>query len=410
MQTAEMRPDLNVVSPENMLNPLPVYRRLREYEPVHWSEALHAWFVTRHEDVANCLRDPRMSADRTRLFVEHQLRDVGPEIIRDHLEVASRQMLMKDGAEHARIRRNANPGFTAHAIDGWRNTIRQAVVDLMDKLQPRGRMDLVPDFSEPFPLRVMAELFGLPREIWGDFKKWSDDVIALFGMPMGADVREVAARGNASMRACLDYLGGLVEERRVKPGNDMLSIMIHSQEEGKLDKMELLANINLISVAGHVTTVDQLSNGVHALLTHPDQLQLLRENPALIKSAVEEVLRYNPTMPFVHRIALEDFELRGHTIQRGQLVFLGLAAANHDPEVFPDPERFDITRQSNKHMTFAFGPHTCLGSILARYNLELGLGGLFERLPGLRLDKERPARVKCHSLVFRGFNSLPVRW
>jgi len=190
----------------------------------------------------------------------------------------------------------------------------------------------------------------------------------------------------------------------------MLSTMVHAQEEGRLDEGELIANAILILTAGHITTVDQLSNGVHALLTHPEQLRKLRENPSLMKSAVEEMLRFCPAVPFIHRIAAEDFELHGRKIQKGQLVFLGMAAANRDPAVFPEPERFDITRQNNKHLSFAFGPHMCLGAPLARVELEIGLAALLERMPDLRLDEAQPPRIKCNSLVFRGFEALPVRW
>jgi cytochrome P450 PksS len=410
MLTPKVQPDLNVVSPENLLNPYPLYRRLRESDPVHWSETAQAWFVTRHEDVTACFRDPRMSANRAQLFVEHQLVGVGAEVIKDSLEMQRRQMLNNDGAEHARLRRNANPGFTLQVMDGLRPAIRQAADKLLDRVQQQGRMDLVPAFSEPFPLHIITELFAIPEQDRATFQRWSNEGVALFAAPIGADIKDLAIRSNTAVKNFLEYVGGLIEERRTKPGRDMLSIMIHAQEEGRLNVDELLANVNLISIAGHITMVDQFSNSVHTLLTHPEQLQLLKGNPSLMKSAVEELLRYSPAMPFIHRIATEDFELRGRTIQRGQIVFLGMAAANRDPAVFPDPDRFDITRQSNKHLAFAFGPHACLGSTLARYDLEIGLGALLERMPGLSMDEEQPARVKCHNLVFRGFDSLPVRW
>jgi cytochrome P450 PksS len=410
MLDPKMQPDLNVVSPENLLNPFPLYRRLQESDPVHWSEQVQAWFVTRHEDVTACFRDPRLSANRVQLFVEHQLRDVGGEVIKDQVEVMRLQMVNNDGADHARRRRNANPGFTIQAIDGWRPTIRSAADRLLDGVQQRGRMDLVPEFSEQMPLQIIAELFSIPEQDREVFRHWSHDILALFSAPVGADVKELAIRGNTATKEFLKYFGKLVEERRSKPGRDMLSIMINAQEEGRLSAAELLASINVIAIAGHITTADQISNSIHALLTHPEQLQQLKENPALMKPAVEELLRYCPAVPFMHRVVTEDFELHGRTLKRGQVVFLGMAAANRDPAVFSEPDRLDITRQSNKHVSFAYGPHTCLGATLARYDLEIGLSALFERLPGLRLDEAQPARIKCRSLVFRGFDSLPLRW
>jgi cytochrome P450 len=410
MITSTEKPEVNLVSPENLLNPNPLYRYLRESEPVHWAEPLQSWVVTRHEDVAACFRDPRLSAARTQLFYAHQLRGVGMEKVKDQIYIAERQMLMKDGPEHARLRRNANPGFAPNAIEGWRADVRKAAEALLDRVQARGRMDVATDYSELLPSRVIMEFFAIPARDQEDFLQWCSDNARLFGASTGGDIQELAVRANTAIVHLIRYLGAIIQERRAKPGRDMLSTMINAQEEGKLDEGELIANAILILTAGHVTTVDQLSNGVHTLLTHPEELRKLRENPSLMKSAVEEILRYVPAVPFMHRIATEDIELRGRTIPRGQLVFLGMAAANRDPAVFPDPDRFDITRQNNRHLSFAFGPHMCLGAPLARLELEIGFETLLRRLPELRLDETQQPRIKCHSLVFRGFDSLPVRW
>lgn len=401
--------DLNIVSPENLLDPAPLYRHLLEADPVHWADALQCWFVMRHEDVAACFRDPRLSADRTKLFVEHQLRGEGTELLKDYLYVAERQMLMKDGAEHARLRRLASPGFSAHAIDSFLPAIRKTVDALLDKVQGQGRMDLVAELSEPLPSRVIMEIFAIPEKDREDFQRWANILSEFFGTPVG-DVKAAAMKANEAMVSIFGYLKGIVRQRRAAPGNDMLSVMIQSHEEGKLDEDALTANAQLILTAGHVTTIDQLSNGVYALLTNPQELRKLKENPGLIKSAVEEMLRYSPAVPFIHRIAVEDFELRGRSIKRGQMVFLGMAAANRDASVFPEPDRFNVARASNKHLAFAFGPHMCLGATLARRELEIALEALLKRMPELRLDEERPPRIKCNSLVFRGFDALPVRW
>jgi cytochrome P450 len=400
--------DLNIVSPENLLDPNPLYRHLLEADPVHWAEALQCWFVTRHEDVMACFRDPRLSADRTKVFVEHQLRGEGTEFLKDYLYVAERQMLMKDGAEHARLRRMASPGFSVQAIDSWVPAIRETVDALLDKVQGQGRMELVTELSEPLPSRVIMEIFAIPEKDREDFQRWANILSEFFGSPVG-DVKAAAMRANDAMVSIFGYLKGIVRQRKAAPGSDMLSVMIQANE-GKLDEDALTANAQLILTAGHVTTIDQLSNGVYALLTNPRELRRLKENPGLIKSAVEEILRYSPAVPFIHRIAAEDLELRGKSIKRGQLVFLGMAAANRDAHVFPEPDRFDVARENNRHLSFAFGPHMCLGASLARRELELALEALLRRMPELRLDEERPPRIKCNSLVFRGFDALPVRW
>jgi cytochrome P450 len=399
----------SLLTPETLSNPWPVYQQLQELEPVHWSEALQAWLITRHEDVTGCFRDPRLSANRTQLFVEHQLGGLGTELVKDYLRVSSQMMLMKDGAEHARLRRQANTGFTSQVLDGWRPTIQRVLESLLDRVQEQRRMDVAVDLSEPLPSLVMTELYEIPAEDHDRFQQWANPVATFFGAAVG-DVRTAALQANEGMAQLAGYLTAAIEERRKRPGNDLLSLLLRYEEEGRMSTEELVANAVLILVAGHVTTIDQLSNGVHDLLTHPEQFELLKQQPHLCRSAVEEMLRYTPAVPFMHRVAVEDIELRGRTIRKGQLVFLGIAAANRDPTVFAHPDRFDITRENNKHVAFAFGPHLCLGAGLARRELEIALQALVHRMPGLQLDEQRPPRLKCNSLLFRGFDSLPVRW
>ncbi|REG23684.1 cytochrome P450 PksS [Archangium gephyra] len=398
-----------ILTPETLSNPWPVYRQLQEDDPVHWSEELQAWLVTRHEDVTGCFRDPRLSANRTQLFAEHQLGGLGPELVKDYLRVAEGMMLMKDGTEHTRLRRQANTGFTSQLLDGWRPTIQRIIDSLLDRVQERRRMDVATELSEPLPALVMTELFDIPAEDHERFQRWSNDTANFFGAAVG-DVRSAALRANEGSAQLSRYLTAAIEARRERPGEDLLSLLLRYEEQGRMSTEELVSNAVLILTAGHVTTIDQLSNGVYELLTHPEQLEQLKRQPELCKAAVEELLRYTPAVPFMHRVVAEDLELRGRTLRKGQLVFLGIAAANRDPNVFADPGRFDITRQNNKYVSFAFGPHLCLGAGLARRELELALRTLVCRMPDLRLDEQRPPRLKCNSLLFRGFDSLPVRW
>ena len=200
----------------------------------------------------------------------------------------------------------------------------------------------------------------------------------------------------------------LIAMRRKNPNDDLMSHLIMNQEQGRLDAEELTAQCVLILVAGHVTTIDQISNGTYALLKHPDQVKRIREQPDLLNSAVEEILRYDSSVPFIHRVAKEDVEVRGRRITKGQVVFLGLAAANRDPEQFPEPDRFDIARQPNKHVAFAVGPHLCLGAELARRELALGVAGLCNRFPKLQFTTNQPPEPRCDSLMFRGFKSMPL--
>jgi cytochrome P450 PksS len=205
------------------------------------------------------------------------------------------------------------------------------------------------------------------------------------------------------------YFLRLIEDRRQTPGGDLLSLLIRGEEEGRMTSEELSSQCQMLLVGGHLTLIDQLCNAVHALLIHPAQLEKLRTNPSLIGSAIEEVLRYDPPVSFVHRVAAEDLELGGVEIRKGDRVLLCLAAANRDAEAFADPDTFDIRRASNRHLSFGSGPHACAGGGLARKELEVALLTLFSRLPRLALDSEDPPRRRSGSLMFRGFRSLTAR-
>jgi len=400
--------ELNIVSPDNLEDPYPLYQELQASDPVHWSEPLQAWFVTQHADVTNLFRDTRLSAARTEIFAKHQLRGLDTAMVKDYLKYAEKMMLMSDGAQHTRLRRQGNAVFTAAALDGYCPMIRKIVNDLLDRVQETGKIDAVLDLSSPFPSRVMTELYAIPDEDRESFQNWTRDVARFFGASLGDDVEQDARAANQGMLKLAAYLGNVVEKRHGKGGKDMLSLLLTMEEEGRMDAVELIANAVLILSAGHVTITDQLANGIHDLLAHPEVFMRLRQDLALLPAAVEEILRYTPAVPFSHRIATADIELHGKTIEKGQLVFLGIAAANRDPRVFPEPQRFDITRQNTKHLSFAFGPHLCLGAGLARRELAIALEALLCRMPGLRFSEERPPRPKYESLVFRGFYSLPL--
>jgi cytochrome P450 len=405
------KPSLNPLSPEVLLNPAPFYKELRENDPVHWVEEMHAWLVTRHADVKECFRDPRLSSEKLKFF-EYQLKGLEPDIISDFLQMFRHYLTMKDGSEHVRLRRRVNPGFSPQSLEFWSPAIRRIMNTLVDRVQHLGRMDLVKEISHVLPPLVIAEILGVPQEDRERFQWWSVRISEMSSPPPNADMREVALRANQSITEFRVYLQNLIQERRQTPGPDVISQMIHVQEEGGMSEEELIANVNLILMAGFLTTTDQLSNGVHALLMHPDQLHKLRADPGLLKLAVEEMMRFCPAVPSTFRLVREPMELRGRQLQAGDVVFLSMGSANQDPEAFTDPDRFDITRDSpnQKHMGFGFGAHHCLGAGLARRELEIAFAVLLERLPGLRLDEEQPPQLKCHSLLFRGFESLPVCW
>jgi len=278
----------------------------------------------------------------------------------------------------------------------------------LDNLPKGGRLDLIKDFAEPLPSIIIAELFGVSAQDRHHFYEWSNNLARFFG---GAfvrdDIQAIARDANEGARQLKLYFKEMIRQRRDDLRDDLLSLLIRGQIEGNLNEDELCAQCVFILAAGHITLIDQISNGIHAFLKHPAERQRLLENPALIMSAVDEVMRYDGAVPFMHRIAKEDIEVRGRVIKKNQVVFLGIGPANHDPDRFEDPDRFDITRQDNKHLSFAVGPHHCMGARLAQLEISVALNTIFRHLPELRLDPERPPVLKS-SLLFRGFHSLPA--
>ncbi|OJT24472.1 hypothetical protein BO221_15080 [Archangium sp. Cb G35] len=403
--------DRNLFSPDNLRNPYPLYKELREHDPVHFVEPMQSWFITRHDDVMEGFRDPRLSAARGQLF-EYQLQGVDPDVAREFLGTIQHQMFMKDGPEHVRLRRQTLTGFSNQKLDDMRPTVHRIMRELLDAVIPQGHMDLLKDIAFPMPALALAEMINVPLADRARFKRWSEYLADFSAPAVGANPVELATNANQAMVEMKQMLLPVIEERRRNPGTDSLSLMLQAEAEGRMTPEELVANICLIMFAGHTTTTDQLCNGVHDLLTHPGELQKLRADMGLMKPAVEEMLRYNTAVPSITRVAAEDFEWHGKRIRKGQLIFLVMASANRDPSAFPDPDRFDITRDSTKqkHASFGFGAHHCMGAGLSRRELEIGITVLLERFPQLRLDETRPPKLKCHSLTFRGFDSLPLRW
>ena len=401
---------LNPLTPENLLNPVPLYKALRETEPVYWAESVHAWFLTRYEDVVACLRDPRLSANRSN-FYEQQLRGMGGDAALGFFNWLRIQMTMRDGPDHIRVRRQVSPGFTPQSLDTYRPSIRQHMGALLDRVQGWGRMDMAAEISYQLPPLVIAEFLGIPGQDRERFRAWAKPLATISNPSVDMDPKEVAHNASTAIIEMTAYLDAIIEERRHHPGQDMISMMIQAQELGRMSPEELSSNSILVLTAGHLTTTDQLNNGVYDLLTHPDQVHRLQEDRTLLRTAVEEMMRFSPAVPFIFRVAASDFTLHGKDIHKGDTVFLGIASANRDPSVFTEPDHFDITRDNikQKHLNFGFGAHHCLGAGLARRELEIATEMLLDRLPGVRLDDTQTPQPKL-GLVSRGYNTLPLKW
>jgi len=312
-------------------------------------------------------------------------------------------MLIMDPPDHTRVRKLVNKAFTPKRIAALRGHIEGLVRDLVDDAAARGRFDLIHDVAEPLPAIVIAELLGVPAADHRRFREWSSALIAGFAA-RSAEARQAATAAGQSLFA---YLADTISDRRRAPREDLISAMIEAQEErDALSDAELLATSNLLLLAGHETTTNLIGNGTLALLREPDEWRRLCNDPGLLPSAVEELLRFDGPVQATIRVALEDVALGGHTIPEGALVLVSIGAANHDPAVFENPDHLDLARDPNPHLAFGFGTHFCLGAPLARLEAQLTFEALTRRFPGLTLVDDRP-RYRPNP-VLRGLERLDV--
>lgn len=319
-------------------------------------------------------------------------------------------MLFKDGVDHERLRGLVSKAFTPRMIEGLRPRIQQVAEELLDAVEPHGRMDLIADFAFPLPVTIISELLGIPVDDRADFREWTAKVArSLDPSTNEADQDEILRAGDEAAQAFGTYFRDLVERRRNDPRDDLVTALIHAQEgEDRLNTDELLATFVLLLVAGHETTTNLIGNGMLAMLRHPDELQRLRADLSTerVRIAVEELLRYEPPVTAVVRVASQDVRFGGTVIPAGHDVLVIIAAANRDPEQFRDPDRLDVTRADNRHVTFSGGPHFCLGAPLARLEGQIAIATLLRRFPKLALSNGDPEWRE--TVTLRGLKSLPL--
>ena len=390
----------NPFLPEFHANPYPFYARLRKDDPVHLSP-MGFWVLTRYDDVAMVLRDPRFGrAGFHPMLAAGQARAATPDPLPP-------SMLFQDPPDHTRLRALVNKAFTPRVVEAMRPHIQDLVDGLLDRVLPTGRMDIIEDLAYPLPVTVICEMLGVPVTDQAAIRQWSADLArSLDAIGPQADV-EVQERGAQARHALAEYFRTQIPERRRQPRADLLSALIAAEEQGdRLTERELLAMCVLLFVAGHETTVNLIGNGILALVHHPDELRRLRADQALIPSAVEELLRYDSPVQRTARIPSVDVDIEGHTIRQGTMVVAAIGAANRDPAHFPDPDRLDLTRRDNRHLSFGFGIHFCLGAPLARLEAQVAIGTLIRRAP--RLQPATEALVWRESSTLRGLKALPV--
>ncbi len=404
-------PDVfSFLRPEVLADPYPIYAVLRASQPIlriplPGTEA-GGWVLTRYEDVQHVLRDPHFSVDRRRSeFVQRNREALPPALAQALLgeQGGLRSMLIIDPPDHTRVRGLVNKAFTPRHVARLRGHIQAICDELLAAVAQRDQIDIMADLATQLPAIVIAELLGVPPEDRLRFKQWSNDLVSLLGSPDPTGAVERFERG---LHHLLAYLRDIIAQRRREGRDDLISGMIAAEERDALTDAELLATSNLLLVAGHETTTNLIGNGLLALLRHPDEMARLRQNPDLVPSAVEEMLRYDSPVQATVRVTTTTVGLGGQEIPPGALVVAMIGAANRDPTVFPEPDRFDVARADNRHLSFGFGPHFCLGAPLARLEGEVVFGTLLTRYPSLRLASDdicyRP------NFALRGLLALPV--
>ena len=388
----------NPMDPEFVADPYPTYRRLRTEDPVH-QNPLGFWVLTRYEDVMATLRDARAVKEPIAAFVAARFGAAVPAI--------GFSMLDRDPPDHTRLRGLVSKAFTPKMVERLRPEVQAIVDGLLDGVEGAGTMDLIEQFAYPLPVTVICQMLGVPVEDRERFKQWGLDIARGLDAIMLPPDSEVARRSVASRHALTGYFRELIAERRTTPRADVLSDLIAAEEAGdRLSEPELLATCILLLIAGHETTVNLIGNGTLALLRHRDQLRRLQQDPTLIGSAIEELLRYDGPVQRTARIPSEDVTIGGRTIARGEMVMPFIGAADRDPVQFPEPDRLDIGRADNRHIAFGWGIHFCLGAPLARIEGQIAINTLLRRLPKLALATDRPEYRQ--SLTLRGLKALPV--
>jgi cytochrome P450 len=389
--------DYNPLSPEVIDNPYPYYTYLRTHAPVYWIEPLRAWALSRYADVDFALRNPQIFPSSG--FTDQTLGDLNPT-------PETPWILDMNPPDHTRLRKLVNKGFLPRLIRNLEPRVREITRQLIAALRSRTEGDLVTALSGPLPTTVIAEMLGVEAERLDDFKRWSDDVVLGTSRPTDEAVRTRVRQSGAALRG---YFARLIERRRTDPGEDVITALVRAEEEhDMLSAAEVLGLAVLLLLAGNETTTNLLGNAVRALLNHPAELAKVRADRSLVPSLVEEVLRYDPPVQLIPRRTAREVELAGGKVPAGATVFLLLAAANRDERKFPEPDRFDVTRNPQDHVAFGYGIHYCLGAPLARLEGRIALESLLFDCPPFTCTREQLPQIA--SVIVRGVQTLPLRF
>lgn len=393
-------------APDFGANPWPAYAALRDRPGLPYWDEFDGYLASRMQDLREITLDRRMVRGAAAFADADELRRI--QIAANfhdmpfHERLVQTSMLEIDGPAHDKLRRAVFPFFTKSRLESLRGFVTRWVDQALDRLIPQGRIDFIADLAAHLPGQVIGHLIGTAPELAPQMTIWSEDVVSYFDIDRTAEKK---ARAEESTRLFAELLEELHAARSIAPRDDLMSAMIEAESAGLMTHDELIATIMQILHAGHGSTIDVMGSGLHALLSHPDQLALLRDDHALMPLAVQEMFRFAAPLPFFHRFASEDMTICGQDWPKGTKFGLLYASANRDPAAFADPDRLDVTRRPNVHLAFGAGPHVCLGNNLARLNMEILFKALLERAPDMALDGQ--ARWKT-GLQAHGPTHLPL--
>ncbi|MEW2396469.1 cytochrome P450 [Streptomyces sp. NPDC046862] len=385
-------------------DPYPAYAELRALGRVHYFEPTDQWLVPHHADVSALLRDRRLGRTYQHRFTHEDFGRTAPPAEHEPFHTLNDHgMLDLEPPDHTRIRRLVSKAFTPRTVEQLKPYVRRLAGELVDGLVAAGGGDLLTDVAEPLPVAVIAEMLGIPESDRAQLRPWSADICGMYELNPSQETARKAVRASVEFS---EYLRELIAARREEPGEDLISGLIAAYDEGdRLTEQEMISTCVLLLNAGHEATVNATVNGWSALFRHPEQLAALRADRSLVPTAVEELMRYDTPLQLFERWVLDEIEIDGTTVPRGAEIAMLFGSANHDPAVFADPGRLDLSREDNPHISFSAGIHYCIGAPLARIELGASMAALLDRAPTLRLAEE-PKRKP--NFVIRGLEGLPV--
>jgi cytochrome P450 len=393
----------HLLDPDVLADPYPLYAQLRQESPVLWDRFLHAWVLTRYDDVVEVLG--RFGAECTPS--PDRLAELGMQRLAPVAEIMVKQMLFMDSPQHRRVRGLASHAFTARRVEKLRDHIRNIADGLIDRVVAYGEMDLMSDFAGPLPAIVSAEMLGLPTQDHEQLKEWSQTFAQILGnFQNNPDGIDEVLNATSDMT---EYLQRALTQNSDAPTVGLIGLLSKARVQGdRLTQEEVIANTIITMVGAMETTTNLIGNGLVTLLQNPSALEQLRCDPSMMPGAIEELLRFESPSQQTTRIAPEDLVLGGQEIEQGQSVIAVMGAANRDPARFADPDRLDLTRQDNRHLAFGWGPHFCFGAPLGRIEAQIAFETLLTRLPALELGGG-PLQWRAN-LKLRGLEKLPIRW